>query len=229
MTLDFTHGHAAGVERQNLVVKARPTGLVLRDDLRLKAAVAVTGNFYRQLAKVALEGFAALAVAGVARRVGNALILGVAQVFSHLGLKGSLHQFLGEQLEQAVLTDEVFRLLVVSQQVVDQFVRDGHLFAVPLKCSSSLPIDRLHKNSYTPDRVPAARQKVRIMGSLWSAGNRGKINPRRINPRFPRFSQTRRTPSPREDKRQSRKSRGPTLPLFAFLCLCSGLPPAGSL
>ncbi len=150
MTLDFTHGHAAGVERQNLVVKARPTGLVLRDDLRLKAAVAVTGNFYRQLAKVALEGFAALAVAGVARRVGNALILGVAQVFSHLGLKGSLHQFLGEQLEQAVLTDEVFRLLVVSQQVVDQFVRDGHLFAVPLKCSSSLPIDRLHKNSYTP-------------------------------------------------------------------------------
>ena len=65
-------------------------------------------------------------------------------------LQGTLYQFLGQQLEQAVLTDEVFRFLVISQQAVDQFVRDGHLFAFPLQCSSFLPIDRLHKSSYTP-------------------------------------------------------------------------------
>ncbi|MDP1620223.1 MAG: hypothetical protein Q8K91_05645, partial [Hylemonella sp.] len=47
-------------------------------------------------------------------------------------------------------TDEVFRFLVVSQQAVDQFVRDGHLVAIPWECSSFLPIDRLHKSFYTP-------------------------------------------------------------------------------
>ncbi|MDP1937918.1 MAG: hypothetical protein Q8K91_11985, partial [Hylemonella sp.] len=45
---------------------------------------------------------------------------------------------------------EVFRFLVVSQQAVDQFVRDGHLVAIPWECSSFLPIDRLHKSFYTP-------------------------------------------------------------------------------
>jgi hypothetical protein len=67
---------------------------------------------------------------------------------SYLGLL--FHQFLGEQLEQAVLTNKDLRLLVISQQAVDQFVRDGHLFATPWECSGSLPIDLLHKNYYTP-------------------------------------------------------------------------------
>lgn len=39
---------------------------------------------------------------------------------------------------------------IISQQAVDQFVRNGHCFAFPLECSSFLQIDRLHKSSYTP-------------------------------------------------------------------------------
>jgi hypothetical protein len=41
MALDFSHRHAAGVQREDFVVKACPAGLVLGDDLGLKAGVAV--------------------------------------------------------------------------------------------------------------------------------------------------------------------------------------------
>jgi hypothetical protein len=54
MALDFPNRHAPGVERQDFVVKARPAGLVLRNQLRLEGAVAVAGYLYRQFAKVAL-------------------------------------------------------------------------------------------------------------------------------------------------------------------------------
>lgn len=42
--LDLPHGHAASVERQNLVVEAGPACLVLGDQLRLEGAVPVAGN-----------------------------------------------------------------------------------------------------------------------------------------------------------------------------------------
>lgn len=44
MSLDFPNRHVAGVERQDLDVKAGPAGLVLEDALGLEAAVAVTGG-----------------------------------------------------------------------------------------------------------------------------------------------------------------------------------------
>jgi hypothetical protein len=149
VALNLPHGHATGIERQDLFIKACPAGLVLGNDLWLKAAVTIPRDFYEQFTKVAFEGLLALAVTGVVSRGGNGVVLGVAQVFGHLRLQGAFHQFLGEQLEQAVLTDKVFRASVVSQKAVDQFVRDGHLFAFPWECSSFLtssflPIDRLH-------------------------------------------------------------------------------------
>ena len=162
VALDFAHRHATRVERQDFLVKACPAGLVLGDDLGLKAAVTVARDFYGQFAKVAFKGFLALSIAGVASWVGNGVVFGVTQVFGHLGLQCTLYQFLGEQLEQAVLTDEVFRFLVISQQAVDQFVRDGHLFAFPWECSSFLPIDRLHKSSYTSSTVPPTRAPTRF-------------------------------------------------------------------
>ena len=60
---------------------------------------------------------------------GLSVVLGVAHVFGHVGLKYPLHQSLGKEFEQGVLTDEAFRFLVISQQTVDQFFRDGHFFA----------------------------------------------------------------------------------------------------
>jgi hypothetical protein len=49
---------------------------------------------------------------------------------------------------RAVLANEVFRFLVVSQQAVNQFVRCGHVSSF-LKVGSFLPNNRLHKTSYT--------------------------------------------------------------------------------
>jgi hypothetical protein len=64
-----------GVKRQNLVVKARPAGLVFGNQLRLEGAVAVTGNFYRQFAELPFERLPALPVARIAGRVLYRLIL----------------------------------------------------------------------------------------------------------------------------------------------------------
>ena len=144
MPLNLPHRHATGVQRQDLVVKASPAGLVLGHDLRLKAGVPITGDINGQLAKVAFEGLFAFAVAGVASGVGHAGVFGVAQVLGHLGLQGPLDQALGQLLEQAVFSDEVFRLFVASKKLVDQFVAYGHGSSFSM-FGSFLPFDRLHK------------------------------------------------------------------------------------
>jgi hypothetical protein len=102
----------------------------------------------RQFTEFAFEGFAALTVAGVARRIGHAVAFGTAQVLGHLGLQGTLHQSPGELLEQAVFTNEVFLRFVISQQAVYEFVAYGHYSSFS-KYGSFLPNNRLHKNSYT--------------------------------------------------------------------------------
>ena len=43
MELNLAHRHAPGVQLDDLVVKARPTGLVLGNELALEAAMAVAG------------------------------------------------------------------------------------------------------------------------------------------------------------------------------------------
>lgn len=83
---------------------------------------------YGHVANVALEDFLALAVAGVASGVGNGVILGVAQVFSHLRLQSTLHQFLGEKLEHAVLTNEASGFLnSASSLAISLFVTGIYL------------------------------------------------------------------------------------------------------
>ena len=67
----LAHRQAAGVQRDDFVVEARPTGLVLGDELGLEAAMAVAGHLDGQFAEIALEGLLALAVAGVAAGVGH--------------------------------------------------------------------------------------------------------------------------------------------------------------
>jgi hypothetical protein len=126
MTLDFPHRHAPGIQRQDLVVKAGPAGLVLGDDLGFKVAVAVTRDVDRQFAELAFEGLLATTVAGVARRVGDGRVALMTQVLGHFSFQCPLNQLLGELLEQPVLAYQVFRLLVVSQQLVDQFSAYGH-------------------------------------------------------------------------------------------------------
>ena len=119
VSLHFTHGHATGIQRQDILVEAVPAGLVLGDELRLEAAIAVTGYFDRQFAELALERFAALTVAGVACGVVDRLVLGVTGVRFHLGIQRSFNECLGELLEQAVLAYQIFRFLIARQQAVN--------------------------------------------------------------------------------------------------------------
>jgi hypothetical protein len=130
VTLNLTHRHAPCVQRQYLVVKAAPAGLVLGDDLRLERASAVAGDFNGQFTKVAFEGFLAASVAGVAGLVGHQFILAMTQVVSHFGLQRAFNQGFGELLEDAVLANQVFRFLVVRQQASISSVGNGFISTV---------------------------------------------------------------------------------------------------
>ena len=62
---------------------------------QLEAAVAVTGYLDRQQALLGLEGLAACAIAGVAAVAPGGLMLGIAQMFAHLGRQRPLQQRCG--------------------------------------------------------------------------------------------------------------------------------------
>jgi hypothetical protein len=124
-----------------------------RYELWFEGAVAVSGYLNGQLAKFALEGLLALAVAGVAGTILDRFVLAVAEVIGHFGFEGFLDQQFGKLFQQPVLTDQVFRLPVISQQAIQQLLGYGFLCYGHLRSlregGSFLPIDRLHKNSYT--------------------------------------------------------------------------------
>ena len=148
MRLDLAHRHAAGVQRQDALVEAVPAPLVLGHDLRLEAALPVARHLDRHLAEVTLQHLAALAVAGVALGVADRVVLLMAQVLGHLGFQRPLHQQFGQLLEQAVLADQVFGLLVVGHQAGQQFLRYFVLAGchrVSGSGGSFLPRARLHK------------------------------------------------------------------------------------
>jgi len=102
MTLDFSNGQAARIQRQDIVVETRPARLVFGDDLRFKTAVPITRNLDRQFAEIALERLLALAVAGISGRVHNGIMPGMPQVFGQLGFQGPFDQGFGQLLGQAV-------------------------------------------------------------------------------------------------------------------------------
>jgi|APCry1669189070_1035195.scaffolds.fasta_scaffold00217_6 hypothetical protein len=80
------------------------------------------------------------------------LVLAVTKVIDHLGFQRLLNQQLRELLEQPVLTNQVFRLSIISQQAIQQLLGYGSLrygHHRSWQWGSFLPIDRLHKNSYT--------------------------------------------------------------------------------
>ncbi|KAF5041754.1 hypothetical protein DSECCO2_519690 [anaerobic digester metagenome] len=75
MGLNLAYGHASGIEGKDLVIEARPAGLVLADELRFEGAHTVTGYFDGEFAEIALEGFVALAVPSIAGRVCDGCML----------------------------------------------------------------------------------------------------------------------------------------------------------
>src|SRR6201999_2172760 len=75
MTLNLPHAQAPCIERDDLLIKARPAGLVTLHQLRFERALAITRNIEGQLAELALQRLGAVAVTGVAGGVGDRLAL----------------------------------------------------------------------------------------------------------------------------------------------------------
>lgn len=92
MGLNRAYRHTTSVQRDDLVVEPGPTGLMLGDELRLEAAVTVSGNLDGQFTELALERLLALAVAGIVGNVGHRSVTVVAQVLGQFGLQSLLDE-----------------------------------------------------------------------------------------------------------------------------------------
>src|SRR4051812_32188072 len=126
MPLNFPRAHAARVHRNDLVVKAGETRLPFADNFRLVATVAIARGLQRHFSKITLQRFRRRAIARVAAVVAGWIVFLVAEVFGHLGLHRPLQKRLRQLLQQAVFSYDVFWLLVVRQQLVDEFEVDRH-------------------------------------------------------------------------------------------------------
>ncbi len=98
---------------------------MLLDNLRLEGTVTITGHLDGQFTELALELLATEAVTGIASRVADRLMLIVTQMVGQLGIQRTLDQLLGQLLEDAFGTDQVFRFLVVGQELIQQLVGNG--------------------------------------------------------------------------------------------------------
>src|SRR5215204_6531929 len=99
------------------------------DDLWLESPVTISWYFERHGAKAPFERLGRLAIARVAALVTGCLVLLVTDVLGQLCGHRPLQQLLRQLLQQAVLANDVLRLFVVFQQIVNQLVVYGHLFS----------------------------------------------------------------------------------------------------
>ena len=76
-------------------------------------------------AELGLNGFAVHPVACVARVVVDALAVVVTEVMGHLSVEGTLEQRLRQLLQEAVLAEQVFGVLVGLEQLVNELRVDG--------------------------------------------------------------------------------------------------------
>lgn len=103
--LDFTRRHATGIQREDLVIRARPAGLMLGNDQRLEAAFTVTGDFDGSLTEFTFQGLTAFTISGIAGGITYRFALIVTKMLGHFCLQGTFNQRFGELLEKTMLTD----------------------------------------------------------------------------------------------------------------------------
>jgi hypothetical protein len=92
MSLDVARAHAARVHRNDLVVEARPAALVLGQNLRLEAPVAIARHPDLHRAEITLHSFPAVPVAVVAAAAPFRLPFFVSEMMRQLGIHGPLQQ-----------------------------------------------------------------------------------------------------------------------------------------
>jgi hypothetical protein len=94
--------------------------LAFLDERRLEAALAVRRYFDLELAELGLNGFRLDAVAFVARVVVDALAVVVTEAMGHIGVEGAFEHRLRLLLQEVVLAEWVFGVLVCLEEWVDE-------------------------------------------------------------------------------------------------------------
>jgi len=118
VALNLAHRHAARVEAQNLVIEAVKPRLALGDQQRLEAAGPVARDGNVDLAIIGQNRLRARAVAAVAAAAAGRIALLVAKMLAQFRPKRALDQRLLKLLEKPVRPRQVFRLLIVSKQLI---------------------------------------------------------------------------------------------------------------
>ncbi len=124
--LDLAHAQASRIEAHNALVEAVELALMLGHECGFKVAVTVARNLDCDLAVVATQCLGAVTITGVGRvcggAVGRTLMFVVAEVGGELGIKDTVDKPLFQFGEQAFRSEQVARLAVVFEQLVEEFV-----------------------------------------------------------------------------------------------------------
>src|SRR6266700_4014156 len=149
MALDLPYAHATRVHRDDLVVKAGKAALVLRNQLRFKAAAPISR--YRQLHRLVLGQHRLFAIAITAITglfaFRNLILRRICKMMIHLSVQNSLSQSLLQLPEQSLRGKDRLRILIL-QQLIDNLVLDRHTLPPDLKYGSDT------KNQTLPTGYP---------------------------------------------------------------------------
>ena len=150
MADDLAGAHAAGVHRDDLVVEARKAALVLGDQLRIKARLAVARHLQLDLAGVGDDPLFAIAVSPIARLLAGEMMV-------HLGVENPFGQGLLQIVDQPVGVED--RLWIgAGQQLVEHGIGYARFFASRHRRAPLLPI------------MPNLRTKFLTVPSLYARG-----------------------------------------------------------
>src|ERR1019366_5055720 len=118
--LYFSRGHPPRVHRNDLVVETVKARLPFAHNRGLKGSVAVSRRLQFHLAEIPSQLLLAGPVSRVPAVVARRIMLLVPDVLGQLRIHRSLQKSFGELLQQAVLSDNIFWLLVARQQFINQ-------------------------------------------------------------------------------------------------------------
>ena len=145
MCLDVPYRQTGGVEADDLIIYPVDPGLALLYQLRLGAAVSVTGDSHRQFPVLSFQNLGRCAVAAIALSLRRVLAFFIAKMRGQLGTQNPLHQLDLKLFHQPGIAEQILRALYLLQQFVQNFFRNGH--------SCFLSVKHEPDQSYTKDRT----------------------------------------------------------------------------
>lgn len=126
MGLNLAGRHAAGAERDHLVVEAGQTALAFGHDLGLERPVTVARDTEIEWPGVGGEALGRVPVSAVSGAAAFGRVLLVAEVGAHLGLERALDQASGELFDEAAGGEDLCRIVALGEKLVEEFEVDGH-------------------------------------------------------------------------------------------------------